>query len=76
MGLWGGLHLRRLDNSAAAEKQAKTVLVPKNAVIRIQGWVARTISTSGLRVAPSKKAHPATSPYLWLQHRSVQPGSK
>lgn len=30
-------YLRRLDNRAAAEKQAKTVLVPKNAVTRIPG---------------------------------------
>lgn len=57
-------YLRRLDSRAAAEKHAKTALVPKKAVTRMPGWVANTICTSGPKVAPSKRAQPASSPYL------------
>ena len=57
-------YLRRLDSKAAAEKHAKTVLVPNKAVTRMPGWVASTICTIGPKVAPSKRAQPASSPYL------------
>ncbi len=57
-------YLLRLDSSAAAEKQAKMILVPRKAVTRIPGWAARTIFTKGPSVAPWKRAQPANSPYL------------
>jgi len=57
-------HLLRLDSRAAAEKHAKMVLVPRKAVTRTPGCVARTILTSGPKVAPWKRAQPANSPYL------------
>ena len=57
-------HLLRLDSTAAAEKHAKMALVPRKAVTRMPGCVARTILTSGPKVAPWKRAQPANNPYL------------
>ena len=65
-------YLRRLDIKAAAEKHAKTVLVPRKAVTRIPGWVASTICTSGPSVAPSKRAQPASNPYLQPSDTTLQ----
>ena len=64
MSSWVMAHLLRLDRRAAAEKHAKMVLVPKKAVTRMPGCVARTISTNDPKVAPWKRAQPANSPYL------------
>ena len=64
MSSWVMAHLLRLDRRAAAEKHAKMVLVPKKAVTRMPGCVARTILTNDPKVAPWKRAQPANSPYL------------